>query len=64
MTRMLRQPILVDPPDCACKGLAPQMREHTAQWCSVLTTAEVNALNAQLDAEAEPSTCTGNAPET
>lgn len=42
--RDLPEPVLVDPPDCACSGGAPQMREHTARWCSMLTTGELNAL--------------------
>lgn len=28
--------------DCACGGLAKQMREHTPFWCSILTTEELN----------------------
>ncbi len=33
-----------EPKKCACRGLAPQMREHTASHCSVLKTEEVNEL--------------------
>lgn len=44
----LPPPVLVEPPDCACRGQAPQMREHTRTCCSVLTTAELNYLTAAL----------------
>lgn len=40
----LPQPVLVDPPNCACRGTMTQAREHTRWWCAVLTTDEVNAL--------------------
>jgi ferredoxin-thioredoxin reductase catalytic subunit len=29
---------------CACRGRAPQMREHTATHCSVITTREAREL--------------------
>lgn len=45
----LQEPVLVEPPNCACKGQAPQMREHTALHCSRLTTAELNELTAWMD---------------
>jgi hypothetical protein len=47
----LPEPELVEPPYCACKGLAPQMREHTRAHCSVLTTAECNSLWRELRVE-------------
>lgn len=43
MTRKYDEPELVDPPACACRGRAPQMREHTVEWCSVLKSAEIDA---------------------
>lgn len=44
MAEPLPDPQLAEPPDCACKGLAPQMREHTLTHCSVLKTEEINVL--------------------
>jgi hypothetical protein len=41
----LPEPVLAEPPNCACRGRAPQMREHTTTCCSVLTTKEVNDLS-------------------
>lgn len=45
----LADPVLVEPPNCACRGKAPQMREHTAEWCSRVTTLELNILTDGLD---------------
>lgn len=49
----LPPPVLTTPPNCACRGLAPQMREHTAQSCSVVKTDELNGLLSGDDARIE-----------
>lgn len=41
-TSVEAKPEWVDPPNCACRGNAPQMREHTRHWCSTITTDELN----------------------
>lgn len=51
----LPEPELVDPPACACKGLAPQMREHTRNHCSQLRTAELNILALCIQENRDPT---------